>query len=559
VTALQAGDPARIGRYRLLGRLGIGGMGVVYLAESPGGRLMAVKLIRPELAQNATFRDRFAREVTAARLVGGVFTAPVVDADLTGSAPWLVTAYVDGPSLSAAVEQRGTLPEGSLLALAAGLAEGLSAIHAAGLVHRDLKPSNVLLAGDGPRIIDFGISRAMDSAGLTSAGLILGTPGFMSPEQAEGSDVGPASDIFSLGSVLAFAATADGPFGIGSTPALLYRVVHGAPRTDNLPASLRPLVQACLAKDPAQRPTADQILAQVSAMRPAAGWLPWTADQWQQQGQPTSRPGTDRGDQGPSRSGVSPGDAVAPQGSAGGPAPLPNYAQAPEVLAAPDLAAAVGPPSSTALAQPVYQSRPQAAPAAPDWGGSGQGWGTPGWQGSQTPPGPPPGPPARRRRVGWLWAAVAGLVLLAGGGSAAMFVLAGSPGATSQGTPPASPSSSGSASSPATGSSSPAEVVATRTPAGVVHAYFASINQHYWRRLWRISHRTLDETYRQMVAGYRDTSRDVVTMFAVRGDVVSVRVHAYERSGAVQIYAYRFVVQDGIMTSAKQTLLRSGR
>jgi len=206
LAALQAGDPQRVGPYVLLGRLGSGGMGRVYLARSPGGRMVAVKVIRANLAEDAGFRARFAREVSAARKVGGLYTAQVVDADIDGPVPWLVTAYVPGTSLSDAVERHGPLPDSSVLALAAGLAEGLIAIHAAGVIHRDLKPSNVLLAQDGPRIIDFGISSAAEATALTGTGFMIGSPGFMSPEQAEGFTVGPASDIFSLAGVLIYAA-----------------------------------------------------------------------------------------------------------------------------------------------------------------------------------------------------------------------------------------------------------------------------------------------------------------------------------------------------------------
>jgi serine/threonine protein kinase len=274
VRELQPGDPQTIGSYRLVGQLGGGGMGRVFLGVSAGGRPVAVKVIRAELATDPQFRMRFGREVAAARRVSGVFTAMVVDADVDGPAPWLATAYVPGPSLSEAVDDHGPLPAGSLLALAAGLAESLTAIHAAGVVHRDLKPSNVMLAEDGPRVIDFGISRAVESTALTQTGLVIGSPGFMSPEQAMGLDVGPPSDIFSLGAVLAFAATGVGPFGSGTTVALLYRVVHGSPSLDQVPAEVRPLIERCLAKDPSQRPTADGLLAQVGALQPAANWLP---------------------------------------------------------------------------------------------------------------------------------------------------------------------------------------------------------------------------------------------------------------------------------------------
>ena len=274
VQALAPGDPGYVGKYRLVGRIGRGGMGQVFLGQSPGGRMVAVKLIRADLASDPDFRARFAREVSTARTVSGIFTVPVVDADVDGPQPWLVTAFVDGPSLADAVASRGPLPPGPALTLAAGLAEGLEVIHAVGVVHRDLKPSNVLLADDGPRIIDFGISHVADASGLTRTGWVTGSPGFMSPEQAEGRPAGPASDIFSLGSVLAFAATGHEPFGAGSAPALLYRVVHSQPDTGALPPLIRPLVERCLAKDPRQRPTASQIVAELGPAQPEGDWLP---------------------------------------------------------------------------------------------------------------------------------------------------------------------------------------------------------------------------------------------------------------------------------------------
>jgi len=258
----------------MVGRLGQGGMGQVFLGVSPGGRPVAVKAIRPELASDPQFRIRFAREVAAARTVSGVFTAMVVGADVDGPIAWLATAYVPGPSLAEAITEHGPLPEASLLALAAGLAEALAAIHAAGVTHRDLKPSNVLLAEDGPRVIDFGISRAAESTTLTQTGLTIGSPGFMSPEQAIGTEVGPPSDIFSLGTVLAFAATGKGPFGGGTTASLLYRVVHETPDLDGVPEAVRPLIERCLVKDPAQRPTAVALLDAVGALQPTGNWLP---------------------------------------------------------------------------------------------------------------------------------------------------------------------------------------------------------------------------------------------------------------------------------------------
>ncbi|MFJ4716455.1 protein kinase [Streptomyces sp. NPDC088785] len=281
--AVGADDPERIGPYRVVGRLGAGGMGRVYLARSKGGRAVAVKVVRPELAEDREFRQRFAREVAAARRVNGVFTAGVVDADAEGDSPWLATAYVPGVSLDDAVARHGAWDVGPVTTLAAGLAEALEAIHTAGLVHRDLKPSNVLLAADGPRVIDFGISTSTESSAITRTGVVIGTPGFMSPEQLTGERVGPASDVFALGAVLAFTASGSGPFGSGSAQGLMYRIVHGSPELDAVPAALRPLIARCLAKSPDARPRIDELLAQLtdtegatrtSLLFTTAAWLP---------------------------------------------------------------------------------------------------------------------------------------------------------------------------------------------------------------------------------------------------------------------------------------------
>ena len=271
---LKPGDPQFIGPYRLRGQLGVGGMGLVFLGISAEGQLAAVKVIRADLAADPEFRARFRREVAVARQVSSRFTAPVIGADADGPVPWLATSYVAGPSLADAVAERGSLPVASVLRLAAGLAEGLSAIHAAGVVHRDLKPSNVMLAQDGPRVIDFGISQGAEASALTQTGLVVGSPGFMSPEQAEGGEVGPPSDMFNLGAVLAFAATGEGPFGSGSAPALVYRVVHSLASLDQVPIEVRPLVERCLAKDPGQRPTARDLLIETGAFQPVADGLP---------------------------------------------------------------------------------------------------------------------------------------------------------------------------------------------------------------------------------------------------------------------------------------------
>ncbi|WFB05991.1 ABC transporter substrate-binding protein [Streptomyces sp. LX-29] len=277
-------DPQRVGPFRIVARLGSGGMGRVYLGRSRGGRPVAVKVVRPELAEDEEFRRRFAREVAAARQVNGVFTAGVVDADPDGSPAWLATAYVRGVSLDAAVAEHGAFPEGPVLTMGAGLAEALEAIHAVGVVHRDLKPSNVLLAADGPRVIDFGISVVDEVSSVTRTGMMVGTPGFMSPEQLTGRPVGAPSDVFSLGAVLVFAATGVGPFGVGSTHGVLFRTVYEEPDLSALPAGLVEVTRRCLAKDPAGRPGVDALMDEfarrvgdgrtVTELLSDGGWLP---------------------------------------------------------------------------------------------------------------------------------------------------------------------------------------------------------------------------------------------------------------------------------------------
>jgi Protein kinase domain len=262
--ALAPDDPRVIGEYRLRAQLGAGGMGRVYLGLSPAGRAVAIKMVNPDLAGDAEFLHRFAQEVAAARAVSGIYTAPVVASGLDQRPPWLATAFVPGPSLDQVVSENGPLPEPALWPLMAGLTEAMAAIHACGVVHRDLKPANVLLATDGPRVIDFGISRATGGTMLTAAGVVFGTPGYMSPEQAEGKPAGPASDMFALGCVTAYAATGAGPFGTGTAAAVLYRVVHAEAALDGLPPALREVVSACLAKDPAARPTPAALAAAIA-------------------------------------------------------------------------------------------------------------------------------------------------------------------------------------------------------------------------------------------------------------------------------------------------------
>ncbi|MDI2129036.1 PQQ-binding-like beta-propeller repeat protein [Yinghuangia seranimata] len=278
--ALQAGDPREVGPYVLLGRLGAGGMGRVYLGRGSSGRTVAVKLVRPDLLQEGgpEFRRRFAREVGAARAVDAEFTAPVVDADPDADVPWLATAYIPGLALDEAVARFGPLPEASLRHLAAGLLTALSGIHAAGLVHRDLKPSNIMLAVDGPKVIDFGIALLSGATSLTRTAQTVGTLGFMSPEQFERSDVGPESDLFSCGAVLAYAATGRAPFAGDTLPVLIANLTMRDPDLDGAPPTLLPLLRAVLAKDPKTRPTSAQARALLPAaptmVGPDTGWLP---------------------------------------------------------------------------------------------------------------------------------------------------------------------------------------------------------------------------------------------------------------------------------------------
>jgi tRNA A-37 threonylcarbamoyl transferase component Bud32 len=243
-------------------------MGRVFLARSPAGRSVAVKVVHPELADDPLFRRRFRREVTTARRVASAYTAPVVDADPDGPLPWLATLYVPGPSLREAVEQQGPLSLDACLTLGAGMLEAIDAVHRAGIAHRDLKPSNVLLAADGPRLIDFGIARSADqTTALTRTGQVFGTAAYMSPEQAAGEEVGPASDVFSFAAVLIFAATGREPFGPGDPAAVLFRVVHDQPDLAGVPAPLADLIRPCLAKVPTARPGVGRLLAAFAAGR----------------------------------------------------------------------------------------------------------------------------------------------------------------------------------------------------------------------------------------------------------------------------------------------------
>jgi serine/threonine protein kinase len=396
--ALAVDDPRVIGEYRLRAQLGSGGMGRVYLGLSPGGRAVAIKVVHPDLARDTEFLRRFGQEVAAARAVSGIYTAPVVASGLNEHPPWLATAFVPGPALDQVVTEHGPLPEPALWPLLAGLVEALQAIHACNVVHRDLKPANVLLATDGPRVIDFGISRAADGTALTAAGVVFGTPGYMSPEQAEGSAAGSASDVFALGCVITYAATGAGPFGSGTAAAVLYRVVHGEPALDRVPPELREIVSACLAKDPADRPTLRTLAAAIASGRHATGpsavafWPPPVAGiigayqarlerETSANGQPAqaqgfswataahppttaSNPGSSRGTQWPQQPLPSPG-------------PGPGWPYA-------------GPGSRTGFGSPDGDAPPARHPQ-PQGYGSGSAQAAPASQASQVAPAPPRG------------------------------------------------------------------------------------------------------------------------------------------------------------------------
>jgi serine/threonine protein kinase len=275
---LTRDDPAEIGGYRLRARLGAGGMGRVYLASTPGGRRVALKVVRPELGDDADFRTRFRQEIEAAQRVRGLYTAELLNADPAATPPWLVTAYVPGPSLQQAVADHGPMPPETVILLMAGVAEALQAIHSAGVVHRDLKPSNVLLAPDGPRVIDFGIARAAEATNLTQSGMAVGSPQFMAPEQIRGLAITPAIDVFALGAVGAFALLGQPPFGEGQVAALMYRVLNEPPRLTGCSGALRTLIERCLAKEPADRPTPAGIIESCRSL--SSGNLGEFTDSW---------------------------------------------------------------------------------------------------------------------------------------------------------------------------------------------------------------------------------------------------------------------------------------
>ncbi|MFF4339806.1 serine/threonine-protein kinase [Kitasatospora sp. NPDC001540] len=352
---LLADDPREVGGYRLFARLGAGGMGRVYLSYTPGGRPVALKVVRPEFAEDGEFRRRFAQEVSSAQRIHGLYTAQVIDSGgLESGAPWLVTSYVPGPSLQQVVREHGALPVRTVLLLVGGIAEALQAIHSVQVVHRDLKPANVLVASDGPRVIDFGIARAADATALTGTGYRIGSPAFMSPEQAQGRPVTPATDVFALGALTAYVAGGAPPFGDGPDTAVLYRVVHEEPDLSTVPAPLRELVGRCLAKDPADRPTPAEII-RAAREHPVVGGQLRFGEDWLP-GQVNTEI-TRRSDL--PRTPPTPLPAAPPTLPATPPLPVAApFAQQPAPLA---------PPSAPPLASPV----PQPAPLAPPSGAFG--------------------------------------------------------------------------------------------------------------------------------------------------------------------------------------------
>ncbi|CAL9527071.1 Serine_threonine-protein kinase PknD [Streptomyces sp. enrichment culture] len=526
---LGPGDPQSIGAYRLLARLGAGGMGHVYLARSDRGRTVAVKLVREELARQEEFRARFRQEVRAARQVGGDWTAPVLDADTEAPVPWVATGYVAGPSLQQVVgHDHGALPERSVRILAAGLAHALKDIHAAGIVHRDLKPSNVLVTIDGPRVIDFGIARALQTVtdgGLTRTGALVGSPGFMAPEQVRGDRVTAACDVFCLGSVLAYAATGALPFGTADSGvhALMFRIAQEEPDLERVPEGLADLVRDCLEKDPAARPTLDQVLQRTGAEdtvvdgRSRDPWLPGSLVA--QLGRHAVRLLDAEDPQIPSRptpAGVAqqPPAAAARPGPAGpAPAATPEHAPAADDSAAapsgtpappppgrpggsppldhlPTLVAGrntPGPPPYPAPGTPAGYGHPQQHPQPPAYGYPHHGHGA-----GHTPPyGPPPfgpnpayGPASAPRRDGRstaLLVVIALVVAVAAGGTVYALMSGGATGDRADGDPTTPPPASSAPQNtgpavPDTGQPTGTEPPSTRPPAGgaIPTAYLGS-------------------------------------------------------------------------------------
>ncbi|MDX6362263.1 MAG: hypothetical protein QOC85_1266, partial [Streptomyces sp.] len=405
VDQLTQHDPRRIGPFEVLGRLGAGGMGLVYLARSASGRRVAIKTVRTELAEDQLFRVRFTREVEAARAVSGFYTAAVVDADPRAAVPWLATAYVPAPSLEEIVNECGPLPAQAVRWLAAGVAEALQSIHGAGLVHRDLKPSNVLVVEDGPRVIDFGIASGVSNTRLTMTNVAVGTPAYMSPEQAKDSrSVTGASDVFSLGSMLVFAATGHAPFHGANPVETVFMLLREGPDLEGLPEELRPLIESCLQMEATGRPNPADLQAQLAPhlfgsgsddSGTASAWLPERAVgliETRRGGRPPVKPSTS------GRSGGRGSVAAPPMVP-----PVPQHAPAPLSVGAPD----TGPVRLAGARVPigpgprVADARAAAVKAPPPEAGLAASWSRPraGVNGADPAPTVAPAPP--EAPAGW--------------------------------------------------------------------------------------------------------------------------------------------------------------
>jgi eukaryotic-like serine/threonine-protein kinase len=492
----------------VLGLLGEGGMSRVFLGCSADGQVVAIKVIRTVFAGDPEFRARFSHEAAAVRKVGSRYTAAVVDADTAGLTPWLAVAYVAGPSLAeTSAVVGGPLPLHSVCQLGLGLAEALQAIHAAGVVHRDLKPSNVLLAADGPRVIDFGIARAAEGSHLTRTGTMVGSPGFMAPEQITGDEVGPASDIFALGAVLAFAATGQGPFGEGRTEALVYRIVHGEPALDCLPEALRETVAGCLAKDPLRRPDPAEVITSLTGIPAAepgidAGWIP-----------------------GPVGRLIELHESVATAAvTAWRESPAETVPEA-VLETVPETASGTGSAESDAATT---------TPSLLSGGDTDPGYRSAGPVGGVRPV----GSVRLVRRARWARGAAAIGVLLAVAVAFAVFHGHAKTGTTSA--PPVT--------------TSPAAADSAGSAAGTVEAYFVAVNDHDYARAWSLGGKAISaqksQSYSQFVQGFTGTSFDSLTVASVDGNKVNVVVDCRRTNGETQVYQGYYIVEHGQIASA---------
>ncbi|ATW49704.1 serine/threonine-protein kinase [Streptomyces peucetius] len=531
---LSPGDPQSIGEYRILARLGAGGMGQVYLARSDRGRTVAVKLVRQELAEQEEFRNRFRLEVRSALRVGGRWTAPVLDADTEAPIPWVATGYIAGPALHTVVSgEHGPLPERSVRLLASGLAHALADIHAAGLIHRDLKPSNILVTIDGPRVIDFGIARALETVtdgGLTRTGALVGSPGFMSPEQVRGDRITPACDVFCLGSVLAYAATGRLPFGSADSGghAQMFRIAQEEPDLTGVPAGLADLVRDCLRKDAEARPTLAQLLERTAADADGEPWLPGALiaqlgrhavqllDAEAQPHTPATQPHTPAGPSTP----VQPPTLTAPPRPAPAPAPTP-----------PPMPAPTPPPM------------PAPAPLPPH--GQAYGYPQPYHPAPYAPPGHAPAAAPRRGSRGGTLAliAVALVVALGAGGSVYALMSKDQHGGSTADDPKPGPVTTGPSSGAPSGNSTP--VPGTTPPtaptAGEVPGEYVGT--------WRASFETADGTNTRIMTITQGTAGEQVMTLTGTGPNYDCRWSATLRAAGPPLELDPTAVTSGDRTS----------